>query len=170
MSDALEIRPARPEDMAELLGLIRKLAEYENLLDSVTATEADFREALFGTRPAAEALLAIHGGRAVGYAIFFHNFSTFLGRPGLYLEDIFVEKECRGRGFGKALFLHLIGIARDRNCGRVEWSALNWNEPALNFYHGLGAETLSEWQILRLDAAGIAKLAGPNGERPASAD
>jgi len=164
MTTGFEIRPVRPDDVPTLLGLIRKLAEYEKLLDSVTATEADFHAALFGPRPFAEALLGIHQERAVGYAIYFHNFSTFLGQPGLYIEDIFVEKEFRGRGFGKALILRLVEIARERKCGRVEWTALNWNEPALRFYRGLGAEVLSEWQILRLDRAGIERLGSPTHE------
>jgi GNAT superfamily N-acetyltransferase len=154
----LEIRPVQPGDEATLLGLIRKLAEYEQLLDSVTATEQDFREALFGPRPSAEALLGFSNGRPVAYAIYFFNFSTFLGRPGLYIEDLFVEQDLRGRGFGKSLFLRLVGIAKERGCGRMEWAALTWNEPAIRFYRGLGAESLDEWRTFRLDAAALARL------------
>jgi GNAT superfamily N-acetyltransferase len=159
-STDFEIRPAVPADVPELLRLVRKLAEYEKLADKLVATEELFRDSLFGPRPCGEALMGLHEGRAVAYGIFFHNFSTFLGRRGLYVEDIFVEEEYRGRGLGKGMFLAMVRIAHDRGCGRMEWSALDWNEPAIRFYRGLGAEGLDEWTMFRLDAEGIARLSG----------
>lgn len=159
-ASSFEIRPAVSADIPELLRLVRKLAEYEKLADKLVATEELFHESLFGPRPCGEALMGLYGGRAVAYGVFFHNFSTYLGRRGLYVEDIFVEEEFRGRGFGKALFLAMVRIAHERGCGRMEWSALDWNEPAIRFYRGLGAEALEEWTMFRLDEAGIARLSG----------
>jgi GNAT superfamily N-acetyltransferase len=159
--DDFEIRPATPDDVPTLLALVRQLADYERLSDQVVATEDDFHAALFGERPSAEAILGFHAGRAVGFALFFQNFSTFLGRPGLYLEDLFIEEKFRGRGFGKALFLRLVDIARERGCGRMEWAALTWNTPAIAFYQSLGAEALDDWRTFRLTRTAIERLRRP---------
>jgi GNAT superfamily N-acetyltransferase len=154
-----EIRPARVEDVSVILELIRELATYERAPDEVTATEEQLVGVLFGERPAAEVLLAFEGKSPIGFAVFFHNFSTWLGRPGLYLEDLFVKPEKRGKGYGRALLIDLAKIARDRACGRMEWAVLNWNEPAIKFYRALGAEPLDEWTVFRLTREGIAELA-----------
>lgn len=157
---AFELCPARPEDVPRLLGLIRELAEYERLSDACVSTEADLARALFGPRPVAEAVLAWKDGAAVAFALYFMNYSTFVGRPGLYLEDLYVRPAERGRGLGKALLRHLAGIARERGCGRMEWTALDWNTPALEFYDRLGARRMSDWILFRLSADGIARLSG----------
>jgi len=154
-----EIRPARVEDVPVILGLIRELATYERAPDEVTATEERLVDVLFGEKPVAEVLLAFEGKSPVGFAVFFHNFSTWLGRPGLYLEDLFVRPEDRGKGYGRALLIHLAKIARDRGCGRMEWAVLDWNEPAIQFYRKLGAKSMDEWTVFRLKRDGIAKLA-----------
>src|SRR5688572_14456786 len=133
------IRPASPTDVPVIAELIRGLAEYEKLADEVTLTEADLTEHLFGARRHAEVLLAEEEGRVVGFALFFHNFSTFLAKPGVYLEDLFVRPEARGRGHGKALLVAMARIAVERGCGRFEWSVLDWNTPAIEFYKRLGA-------------------------------
>ena len=155
----LEIRPARASDVPVILQLIRDLATYERAPNEVTATEKGLTEVLFGEKPAAEVLLAFENETAVGFAVFFHNFSTWLGRPGLYLEDLFVRPEDRGKGYGRALLIHLAKIARERACGRMEWAVLDWNEPAIEFYHKLGAKPMNEWTVFRLARDGIAKLA-----------
>ena len=155
----LEIRPARVEDVPVILELIRELATYERAPDEVTATEEQLVDVLFGERPAAEVLLAFEGKSPVGFAVFFHNFSTWLGRPGLYLEDLFVKPEKRGKGYGRALLVDLAKIALDRGCGRMEWAVLDWNEPAIKFYHSLGAKAMEEWTVFRLTHDGIARLA-----------
>jgi GNAT superfamily N-acetyltransferase len=154
-----EIRPACVEDVPVILELIRELATYERAPDEVTATKGQLVDVLFGERPAAEVLLAFEGKSPIGFAVFFHNFSTWLGRPGLYLEDLFVKPEKRGKGYGRALLIDLAKIARDRACGRMEWAVLNWNEPAIKFYRALGAEPLDEWTVFRLTREGIAELA-----------
>jgi GNAT superfamily N-acetyltransferase len=154
-----EIRPARVEDVPVILELIRELATYERAPDEVTATEKQLVDVLFGERPAAEVLLVFEGKSPIGFAVFFHNFSTWLGRPGLYLEDLFVKPEKRGKGYGRALLIDLAKIARDRACGRMEWAVLNWNEPAIKFYRALGAKSLDEWTVFRLTREGIAELA-----------
>ena len=154
-----EIRPARVEDVPVILELIRELATYERAPDEVAATEEQLVDVLFGKRPAAEVLLAFEGKSPVGFAVFFHNFSTWLGRPGLYLEDLFVKPEKRGKGYGRALLIDLAKIARDRGCGRMEWAVLNWNEPAIKFYRALGAKPMEEWTVFRLTRDGIARLA-----------
>jgi len=154
-----QIRPAGLEDVPIILELIRDLATYERAPNEVTATEEQLVDVLFGERPAAEVLLALEGESAVGFAVFFHNFSTWLGRAGLYLEDLFVKPEKRGKGYGRALLLELAKIARDRGCGRMEWAVLNWNEPAIKFYQTLGAKPMDEWTVFRLTRDGIAKLA-----------
>jgi GNAT superfamily N-acetyltransferase len=154
-----EIRPARVEDVPVILELIRDLATYERAPQEVVATEEQLVDVLFGKHPAAEVLLGFEGELPVGFALFFHNFSTWLGRPGLYLEDLFVKPEKRGKGYGRALLVELAKIARDRGCGRMEWAVLDWNEPATKFYHGLGAKPMDEWTVFRLTRDGIEKLA-----------
>jgi GNAT superfamily N-acetyltransferase len=154
-----EIRPARVEDVPVVLELIRELATYERAPDEVAATEEQLVDVLFGERPAAEVLLAFEGKSPIGFAVFFHNFSTWLGRPGLYLEDLFVKPEKRGKGYGRALLVALAKIARDRACGRMEWAVLDWNEPAIKFYRALGAKPMDEWTVFRLTCDGIAELA-----------
>ena len=153
------IRPATAADVPIILELIRALATYERAPNDVTATEDGLNRVLFGEKPAAEVLLAFENETAVGFAVFFHNFSTWLGRPGLYLEDLFVRPEDRGKGYGRALLIHLAKIARDRGCGRMEWAVLDWNEPAIQFYRKLGAKSMDEWTVFRLKRDGIAKLA-----------
>jgi len=153
------IRSARVEDVPIIFQLIRDLATYERAPNEVTATEEQLVDVLFGKRPAAEVLLAFEKDKPVGFAVFFHNFSTWLGRPGLYLEDLFVKPENRGKGYGRALLVDLAKIARDRGCGRMEWAVLNWNDPAIQFYRKLGAKPLDEWSVFRLTRDGIVKLA-----------
>src|SRR5947207_850020 len=145
-----EIRPARVEDVPIILELIRDLATYERAPDEVTATKEQLVDVLFGKRPAAEVLLAFEGQSPVGFAVFFHNFSTWLARPGLYLEDLFVRPSARGRGLGKALLIELAKIAAARNCGRMEWAVLDWNTPAIDFYKSLGATAMDEWTVYRM--------------------
>ena len=156
----LVIRPATVADVPIIMELIRELATYERAPTEVTATEEELVDVLFGPRPAAEVLLAFEEETPVGFAVFFHNFSTWLGRPGLYLEDLFVRPEQRGKGYGRALLVHLAKIAHERGCGRMEWAVLDWNEPAIQFYKKLGAAPLDEWTVFRLTRDGIAKLAG----------
>ena len=158
-SDNFTIRPATVADVPIILELIKALATYERAPDEVVATEQGLTEVLFGKKPAAEVLLAFENDRAVGFAVFFHNFSTWLGKPGLYLEDLFVRPEDRGKGYGRALLVRLAKIARDRCCGRMEWAVLDWNEPAIKFYRKLGANPMPEWTVFRLTPDEIAKLA-----------
>jgi len=153
------IRVATAEDVPTILSLIRDLAEYERAPHEVVATEANLEEALFGPRPAAEVLLGEEVGEPVAFALFFHNFSTWMGRRGLYLEDLFVKPTVRGKGYGRALLVRLAQIAAERGCGRMEWAVLDWNEPAIEFYRGLGARPNEEWTIFRLTRDGIANLA-----------
>jgi GNAT superfamily N-acetyltransferase len=159
MNDDFTIRPAVAKDTPEILRLIGALAEYEKLADMAIGTDARLRESLFGARPAAEALIVERGGRAVGFAIFFMTFSTFLCKPGLYLEDLFVEPEQRGHGIGKALLRRLAALAVERGCGRFEWRVLDWNEPSIRFYESLGAKLMPEWQLVRMTEREIAHLA-----------
>jgi GNAT superfamily N-acetyltransferase len=154
-----EIRTTTAADIPVILELIRDLAIYERAPEAVVTTEAGLREVLFGPKPAAEVLLALEKGEPAGFAVFFHNFSTWLGRPGLYLEDLFVRPEKRGKGYGRALLERLAQIAKERGCGRMEWAVLDWNDPAIQFYRKLGAEPMDEWTVFRLTAEGIAKLA-----------
>ena len=144
------IRAAKPADTAELMRLIGALADYEKLRHMFVGTEAMLKDALFGARPVCEALMAERGGRAVGFALFFTTFSTFLCKPGLYLEDVFVEPEHRGAGIGKALLRRLAALALERGCGRFEWRVLDWNEPSIKFYQSLGAVVMPEWQLVRM--------------------
>jgi GNAT superfamily N-acetyltransferase len=155
----LTIRPTTVADVPVILELIRALATYERAPDEVTATEKQLTEVLFGGKAAAEVLLAFEGDTPVGFAVFFPNFSTWLGRPGLYLEDLFVRPEHRGKGYGRALLVHLAKIARERGCGRMEWAVLDWNEPAIEFYRKLGAKPMDEWTVFRLTRDGIKRLA-----------
>lgn len=160
MNSAFEIRTTTEADVPVILSLIRELAEYEREPNAVVATEAGLREVLFGAERAAEVLLALDNAQPVGFAVYFYNFSTWLGRPGLYLEDLFVRPAVRGKGFGRALLERLAQIAKERGCGRMEWAVLDWNDPAIQFYRKLGAEPMNEWTVFRLTADGIAKLAG----------
>ena len=153
------IRAASRADAPTVFGLIRKLAEYERLTHELVFDEGQMTEHLFGERPYAEILLAEDGGQAVGYAVFYHNYSTFVGKPGIYLEDIFVLPDYRGRGHGKALFQAVVRAAAERGCGRMEWTALNWNQPAIEFYEAFGAEKLSEWTTFRLSGEKLAQAA-----------
>jgi GNAT superfamily N-acetyltransferase len=155
----LRIVGAKERDVPLLLSFIRKLAEYEKLLHTVSADEDALRESLFGARPVAEALLAYWEAEAAGFALFFHNFSTFAGRPGIYIEDVFVEPAHRGRGIGKALLAHVAALAKERGCARVEWAVLDWNRPAIEFYNKLGAVALDEWTVFRLSGAAMDLLA-----------
>ena len=157
-----QIRTATEADVSVILRLIRDLAEYERAPDAVVATETGLREVLFGPKRSAEVLLALENDEPVGFAVFFHNFSTWLGRPGLYLEDLFVRPEKRGKGYGRALLERLAQIAKERGCGRMEWAVLDWNDPAIQFYRKLGAQPMDEWTVFRLTEEGIAKLAKPN--------
>jgi GNAT superfamily N-acetyltransferase len=157
--DDLTIRFALTGDCATILGFIRDLAEYEKLAHEVVADEAALRTTLFGVRPAAEVLIAEVGGEAVGFALFFQSYSTFLARPGMYLEDLFVRPVARGKGVGSALLSALARIAIQRNYGRFEWSVLDWNEPAIRLYRSLGAVPLDTWTVNRLTGAPLAALA-----------
>lgn len=156
------IRPATLADVPSIARLIRALAEYEKLAHAVVLEEASLREHLFGPRPFAEVLLAEAAELVIGFALFFHNYSTFLGKPGIYLEDLFVMPEHRGRGHGKALLVELAEIAIARGCGRVEWSVLNWNEPSIHFYRALGAAPMDEWTVFRLTGDALERLARTN--------
>jgi GNAT superfamily N-acetyltransferase len=158
-----DIRPAAPDDAPLLLELIGELADYERLRDEVVLDAALLERHLFGKRPVAEAVLAEVDGETAGYALFFPTFSTFLGRPGIWLEDLFVRPAHRGAGIGRALLAHLASLAVARECGRLEWSALDWNEPALAFYRGLGARRMGEWQLHRLDGQALAAVAARAG-------
>lgn len=154
------IRPAAVADVPAIARLIRGLAEYERLAHIVTLDEARLREHLFGPRPFAEVLLAEDAGRVVGFALFFYNYSTFLGQPGIYLEDLFVEPAHRGQGHGKALLAALARLAVERGCGRLDWVVLDWNKPAIRFYRSLGAEALDEWTGYRLTDEALQRAAG----------
>lgn len=155
----LTFRFAEERDTPLILEFIKKLADYEHMLDQVAADEATLAEQLF-KRKNAEVLFALEDGKEVGFALFFHNFSTSLGRAGLYLEDLFVLPEHRGKGYGKALFRQLAAIARERGCGRMEWWCLDWNTPSIGFYQSLGAEAMSDWTVYRLTEETLEKLAG----------
>ncbi len=153
------IRSAVAEDVPLILSYIRELADYEKLSSAVVADEATLHETLFGEYPAAEILLAHVDGAPAGFALFFHNYSTFLGRPGLYLEDLFVRPDFRGHGVGRTLLARLAALAVERNCGRFEWSVLDWNEPAQDFYSKLGARPMDDWTLWRMDGQALINLA-----------
>ncbi|HEV2842332.1 MAG TPA: GNAT family N-acetyltransferase [Chthoniobacterales bacterium] len=155
-----EIRTTTEADVPIILSLIRELADYERAPDAVVTTERGLREVLYGAKRSAEVLLALEEGEPVGFAVYFYSFSTWLGRPGLYLEDLFVRPTARGKGYGRALLERLAQIAQERGCGRMEWAVLDWNDPAIQFYKKLGAEPMNEWTVFRLTQEGIAKLAG----------
>ncbi len=167
MSDTVTIRAARADETHLILQFVRELARYERLEDQVIATAAGLRTALFGPRPYAEVAFVCLHGEPVGFALFFHNFSTFRGRPGIYLEDLFVRPECRGRGLGRRLLTWLAALAVDRGCARLEWAVLDWNEPSIGFYRSLGAVAMDEWTVFRLTGAPLEALARQVG--PASA-
>jgi len=151
-------RSAVPGDEELILSFIRALAEYEHMADQVVATPEILRECLFEKKKA-EVLFAVSAGREVGFALFFHNFSTFLGRAGIYLEDLYVRPECRGRGYGKALLKKLAAIAVERGCGRLEWWCLDWNRPSIDFYLSMGAEPMSDWTVYRIAGDTLTRLA-----------
>jgi GNAT superfamily N-acetyltransferase len=160
MSPIVTIRPAQSHEMAVVLGFIRELAVYERLEDECVASEADLATALFGARPYAEVVFACLDDTPVGFALFFHNFSTFLGKPGLYLEDLFVRPAARGLGIGKRLLVWLARTALERGCGRLDWAVLDWNEPSIGFYHRLGGVALDDWTTFRLSGAALERLGG----------
>ncbi len=153
------VRSAVPEDLDVIIGFIRALAAYERLADAVRLDRDVLGAHLFGATPKAEVVIAERDGAAIGFALFFHNFSTFEGRPGIYLEDLFVAPEARGSGAGKALLRHLAQLALDRGCARLEWSVLDWNEPAISFYRSLGAASMDDWTVNRLSGHALAALA-----------
>jgi len=163
MTSTLAIRPAVPADLPLIAALIRALADYEKLADEVRFDEEVLGEKLFGPRPYAEVLIGEVDGMAQGFALFFHNFSTFEGRPGIYLEDLFVQPEARGSGLGKALLAKLAELAVARGCARLEWSVLDWNAPAIGFYQSLGARAMDGWTIMRMDGAALHQLGAVAG-------
>jgi GNAT superfamily N-acetyltransferase len=152
------VRSASSEDVPLILSFIKELAEYERLSHEVAATEDSLREWLFGERPVAEVMIGESGGDPAGFALFFNNFSTFLGKPGIYLEDLYVRPEFRRAGIGRALLVHLARLARERGCGRLEWSVLDWNEPAIGFYRGIGASPVSGWTVYRVTGKALEEL------------
>ncbi|MBL0768723.1 GNAT family N-acetyltransferase [Sphingopyxis sp. XHP0097] len=159
----LTIRLATAADLPLIAGFIRDLADYEKLSHEVRFDEAKLGENLFGPRPYAEVIIGEIDGSPQGFALFFHNFSTFEGRPGIYLEDLFVRPEARGSGLGKALLAHLARLCIERDCARLEWSVLDWNEPAIGFYKSLGARMMDEWTVMRVDGDALARFAVPAG-------
>jgi GNAT superfamily N-acetyltransferase len=156
----IRVRAASTEDVSLILSFIKELAEYERLSHEVVATEDSLLGWLFGERPVAEVLIGEHGGEAAAFALFFHNFSTFLGKLSVYLEDIYVRPEFRGRGIGKAMLAHLARLAKERGCGRLEWSVLDWNEPSINFYESVGAVAMSDWTVYRMTGEALDGVAG----------
>lgn len=160
--DGIEIRAAAVDDLPLILRFIKDLAEYERMRDDVITTEEILRESIFGEGSNTSVLLAFYNDEPVGFAIYFYNFSSFLGKKGIYLEDLFVQPDARGKGFGKALLIRLAEIARDEECGRLEWAVLDWNEPAIDFYKNLGAVQMDEWTVFRLNREAIEILAGAN--------
>jgi len=164
----VRLRSAGPDDASIIRRFILELAEYERLRHEVVVTENDIRETLFGERPAAEVILAFVGDEPAGFALFFHNYSTFLGRRGIYLEDLFVRPTFRGRGIGKRLLREVARLAVERRCGRLEWAVLDWNEPAIAFYRSLGANAMDEWTVFRLTGEALEEVAnheaGADGE------
>ncbi len=158
-SSGLQIKEATSKDVPLILAFIKGLAEYEQLSHDVVADEKTLRQTLFGKRTYAEVVIARYGGKPAGFALYFHNYSTFLGRPGIYLEDLFVWPEYRSKGIGRALLVHLAKLTQKRKCGRLEWAVLNWNESAINFYKKLGAVPMSEWTVFRMAGEALRKLA-----------
>lgn len=160
---AFSIRPAEPADVTHIYDMIVELAVFEKLEHLVVATEAMLHEGLFGDKPAAEAIVGTEDGEVVTFALFFHNFSTFLTRKGLYLEDLYVKQAYRGKGYGRQMLMALAKIAVDRDCGRFEWSVLDWNENAIRFYEGMGADVMPDWRICRVTGDALTKLADSEG-------
>ena len=158
-ANAFSIRPAQPSDVAHIHAMIVELAVFEKLEHLVVATEAMLHDGLFGARPACEAIVGEENGEVVAFALFFHNFSTFLTRKGLYLEDLYVKQSCRGKGYGRHMLVKLAQLAVERNCGRFEWSVLDWNTPAIDFYQRMGAELLPDWRICRVAGDALGALA-----------
>ena len=158
-TSTFKIRPAMEEDAAVILSLIKELAEYEHLSHEVVATENDIRQTLFGKRPFAETLIGEYEGLPISFALFFHNFSTFVGKPGIYLEDLYVQPAHRGKGFGSKMLAHIAALARERDCARFEWSVLNWNTPAIRTYEKLDASPMKEWILYRLNGEALDRLA-----------
>jgi GNAT superfamily N-acetyltransferase len=156
----LDIRPATAGQVRLIMNFIKEMAEYEKLTHELVTDEDILRENLFGKNRSAEAVIGYYKEKPVGYAMFFYNFSSFTGKPGLYIEDIYVKTEHRGKGFGRALLLYLARLARDKKCARMEWAVLTWNEPAINFYKKMGAVSMDEWRIFRLSGESLKKLAG----------
>jgi GNAT superfamily N-acetyltransferase len=156
-----QIKSASESDVPVIFSFIRKLAEYEGLSYEVAATEELLRETLFGERRTAEVAIGYLETKAVGFVLFFHNYSTFLGKPGLYIEDLFVDEDYRRRGYGRALLLHVARLAKERGCGRLEWAVLDWNQPAIDFYKKLGASPMSEWTVFRVTGKCLDELTGP---------
>ena len=159
------IRAATENDAVVILSLIKELAEYEHLSHEVEATAEDIRQSLFGDRPVAEALIGEHDGIAISFALFFYNFSTFLGKPGIYLEDLYVKPQYRKNGFGRKMLAHIARLAKERNCGRFEWSVLDWNEPAIRTYDRLNARPMKEWILYRLTGEALDRLAQEGDNR-----
>ena len=157
-SNNFQIRLATSDDVPSILAFIKGLAEFEHLTNEVTVTEADLQKSLFGQNPAAEVVMGFEGDEPAGFAVFFHNYSTFLGQRGMYLEDIFVTPEHRRKGLGKMLLVHVANIAVERGCGRLEWSVLDWNEDAARFYKELGAEVMSDWRTFRMQEDALRRL------------
>lgn len=153
-----KLRFAKEEDIGLVLKFIKELADYEKLLSEVVATEEILYDSLF-IRKAAEVIIAEYDNKPIGFALFFHNFSTFLGKPGIYLEDLYIRPDMRGKGFGKTMLAYLAKLARDRNCGRFEWWCIDWNEPSINFYKSIGAIPMDEWTVYRVDKEALIKLA-----------
>lgn len=158
-SPDFEIRAAKESDVSLILSFIKRLADYERLSQEVVATEEMLRRTLFGTQRTAEVVLGYFGDQPVGFVLFFHNYSTFIGKPGLYIEDLFVDEAYRRRGFGRALFLYVARLAKERQCGRLEWAVLDWNEPAIEFYNKLGAIPMSDWTVFRVTGKSLDELA-----------
>lgn len=158
-SNSLSIRPALPEDVNAIFGMIFELAVFEKLEHMVVANERMLHESLFGDHPAAEAIVGVEDGEVVTFALFFHNFSTFLCQKGLYLEDLYVKQSCRGKGYGKQMLVALAQLAVERDCGRFEWSVLDWNENAIKFYQGMGATVMPDWRICRVTGDALSQLA-----------
>lgn len=159
VSPAFSVRPAQPSDVAHIHAMIVELAVFEKLEHMVVATEALLHEGLFGARPTCEAIVGVEGDEVVCFALFFHNFSTFLTRKGLYLEDLYVKQVHRGKGYGRQMLVKLAQIAVERGCGRFEWSVLDWNEPAIQFYKGVGADVMPDWRICRVTGDALTQLA-----------
>lgn len=162
MNNTFEIKPATVKDIPLILSFIKELAAYEKLLDEVVATEEILRETLFGKRAYAEVVIGYLDDKPVSFALFFHNFSTFLGRPGIYLEDLFVKPEARSKGIGQKMLAYLAQLAKARNCGRLEWWVLDWNEIASNFYKRIGAKAMDEWTVYRVTDQALEDLAAAN--------